>query len=117
MTDQPSDELKLFKLGEHTSYDSETELIVVLTPNVKSDYSWSLRECSTDVTFSHWPALSHFTSLKTSENVNEMLSYLDKLLICPGHPDRHFMKMAKERKNFQHSKDGTTSDNTILACC
>ena len=95
-TSDSSMELKICKLGECTRATA-TESAVVLTFIVKHDKSWSLHVHGTEVTVSRCPAIGFLMTLVDSLSINELLQKLDKLSVCPGHPDEHFMEMAMEK--------------------
>lgn len=101
-TSDPSVELKICKLGERTR-PTATESVVILTFIVKHDKSWSLCVHGTDVTISRCPAIGFLVPLVDSLSINELLQKLDKLSVCPGHPDKHFMEMAMEKESGDHS--------------
>lgn len=98
-TTDPSIAIKLGKLGEHTT-SSESEMVVVLSFVVKRDKSWSLSVHGSDVTISQCPVIDCFTHLVASLSINELLQHLDKLSVCPAHPDIRFIEMAKEKKSL-----------------
>lgn len=107
-TDQsksPVSELKICKLGEHTR-SCGVDGVVILTLVVKGDTSWTLNAHGKCLSPSTCSAISHFSRFVTPENVNDILQRLDKLMVCPGHPEERFVQMLKEKKTF---KDGRTS--------
>ena len=85
--------------------------VVILTFVVKSDRSWTLSVHGRPVTPSQCSAISHFSWFVTPENVNDLLQYLDKLSVCPTHPDQQFIQMAKEKKSFKDGQVSATIDD------
>ena len=85
--------------------------VVILTFVVKSDRSWTLSVHGRPVTPSQCSAISHFSRFVTPENVNDLLQYLDKLSVCPAHPDQQFIQMAKEKKSFKDGQVSATIDD------
>ena len=85
--------------------------VVILTFVVKSDHSWTLSVHGRPVTPSQCSAISHFSRFVTPENVNDLLQYLDKLSVCPAHPDQQFIQMAKEKKSFKDGQVSATIDD------
>lgn len=94
--------LKLCKMAEQ----SNGAVVVSITLFIKSNLSWTLQVCDRHVT--QCTAIEHLPSFVTPQNVNELLQHIDRLSICPGHPDEHFVEMAKKKKTV---KDGLTSFN------
>ena len=98
-TTDPSIEIKVGKLGNHIT-SSGKEIVVILTFIVKCDQSWSLSVHRKDITSSRCPAIDFITGLVATLNINEILQHLDKLSVCPAHPDSRFVEMARERKSL-----------------
>ena len=99
-------ELTLCKLGERTR-PCAMDGVVILT---FIDRSWTLSVHGRPVTPSCCSAISHFARVVTPENVNDLLQYLDKLSVCPAHPDQQFIQMAKE-KSFNDGRVSATIDD------
>lgn len=110
-TDQsksPLTEIKLCKLGDRTR-PSGVDGVVVLTFVIKGDRSWTLNVHGRPVT--QCSAITHFSQLVTPENVNDQLQCLDRLRVCPAHPDERFLQMAKEKKSFKEGQVSASIDN------
>ena len=103
-TDQTTNslvEIKLCMLGEH-SIPSGKEGVVILTLTIKPDFSWSLLVHGVEVTQLRCPAISKLPShISSPEDINGILTLLDSLVLCSGHPDSHLVEMATSRKHFE----------------
>ena len=97
----PLTQIKLCKLGDCTR-PSGINGVVMLTFIINGDGSWSLNVHGRPVT--QCSAISHFSQLVTPENVNDRLQCLDKLRVCPAHPDQWFLQMAMEKKSFREGR-------------
>ena len=99
-TVNPSVEILLCKVGErHTLCGSESQFegSVILTVKINKDFNWQLIVNGADVSAT-CDAVKHLPQpLKPDFDINAILVYLDGLLVCPGNPDEHFMKMAEDR--------------------
>ena len=64
------------------------------------------------------PLLSNIPETMDASSLNMLLELIDKLNICPGHPDLHFVKMVSAKKGKILSHDGKVSayvdDNTVV---
>ena len=67
---------------------------------VKEDFAWSLTVHGVDVDGKRCPSISKFSNPLLPVNVNQFIECLDKLAICPGHPDSHFVEFAKAKRKF-----------------
>ena len=111
-TDQTTnslESLRLCKLGNRTSISTTsptTEGAVLITVTLIKDCNWMVYACGANITTC--AALSDLPQPATTKNVNEILKFIDGLSVCAGHPDAHYMEMAKEKKVFK-SKDGKIS--------
>ncbi|XP_064389914.1 uncharacterized protein LOC135337575 [Halichondria panicea] len=113
-TDQsksPVSELKLCKVGERTR-SCGIDGAVILTFTIKSDCCWTLNVHGKCVTPSNCSAIKHFSQSVTVDNVNEMLCCLDKLKVCPAHPEERFVRMAKDKKGFRDGKVSAVLDDS-----
>ncbi len=112
-TDQsknPVSEIKLCKVGERTR---SCDGAVILTFTVKSDRCWTLNVHGNCVTPSNCSAIKHFSQLVTTvDSLNEMLCCLDKLNVCPAHPEERFVQMAKAKKGFRDGKVSAVVDDS-----
>ena len=68
---------------------------------IKEDFTWSLVVFYVAVDGTSCPLLSNILETMDASSLNMLLELIDKLNICPGHPDLHFVKMvsAKKRQN------------------
>ena len=77
---------------------------------IKSDCRWLLTVHGRNVTPTQCSAISRLPQTVTPENVNSILQYLDKLAVCPGHPEQRFIQMAKEKKSLREGHTPATLD-------
>ena len=93
-TTKSSDELRLCKLGEH-----DHKMAIVLSLVIKGDFTWSLNVHGVDVDGKRCPPISKFPNPLWPADVNQFIEHLDKLTVCPDHPDSHFIEFAMAKKN------------------
>ena len=95
-------ELKLCKMADRTQHG---DVAIIITLVVKDDLSWTLHVHDRCIQPLQCTVLKHFPTIATPSKLNEMLQHIDRLSVCPGHPDEHFIQMAKQKKSV---KDGQT---------
>ena len=85
-------------LGEH-SIPSGKEGVVIQTLTIKP---WSLLVHGVEVMQLRCPAISKLPShISSPENINGIVTLLDSLVLCSGHPDSHLVEMVTSRKHFE----------------
>ena len=89
-----SDELRLCKLGEH-----DHKMAIVLSLVIKGDFTWSPNVHGVDIDGKR-PPISKFSNPLWPADVNQFIEHLDKLTVCPGHPDSHFIEFAMAKKKI-----------------
>lgn len=65
---------------------------------VHNNYMWTLFVHNHRVTASNCPQLSNHFSIKNAANLNSLLTEIDKLTLCSGQPDTHFVDMVTAKK-------------------
>ena len=90
------------------SGSSATPMSVSHTVKVFNDYTWSLHVYSNKVETSTCATLKHFPSHLTSEKLLDVLTTLDRLPVCAGQPDPHFIELLQARKGKIVSNSGQT---------
>ena len=78
--------------------------------NVKSDLSWSLAIQGKVV---QCPALAEHPERLTHRSLLHLLHKINSLKVCPGHPDKHFVQMAKAKGGVFMSQ-ATDSPSAVL---
>ena len=79
------------------------------------DYKWSLIVNGVNIT-SNCAAVQHLPQpFRPDEDINSVLVFLDKLSICPGHPEDRFVRMMKEKKVVSGSAHLDASSNVTLS--
>jgi len=73
---------------------------------VESDLSWSLFVNQHQVDPSKCSALKSFPQILNSKTLSLMLIKVDRLSICAGQPDEHFVRMVAAKKGKVLSQDG-----------
>ena len=76
---------------------------------VKEDFTWSLTVHGVDVDGKRCPSISKFSNPLLPVNVNQFIECLDKLAICPGHPDSHFVEFAMAKRKFTSANGKVTA--------
>ena len=94
----PLDRLIIIKVQEQPS--SAQPLVITHSVALESDFTWKLSVHGHEVQPATCPAISEFPAHLGVSALTQQLSLLDKLTVCPGHPDQHFVSMAKDRKGM-----------------
>ena len=81
----------LFKAREQSNSNHVT---ISHSLNVESDLSWSLAIHGKVV---QCPALAEHPERLTSSSLLDLLHKIDALKVCPGHPDKQFVQMARAK--------------------
>ena len=97
------DSIRLCKVTD-TASSSSQPLIITHSIIVKSDFSWKLfvhncevRKCS---------ALSSIPSQLDEKSLLKLISLVDKLHVCSGHPESKFVTFVDSRKGKLFNKSG-----------
>ena len=100
-----NDELVACKL-QHTGDQSVT---VTRSVTVNGDLSWCVHVHGQALDPTKCNALKNFpVSITTKAALNQLLTLVDTLSICAGHPDQHFLDLADSRKGkFQSIRNDT----------
>ena len=101
-TSSSNHELRLCKLGD---YDGNNVVIQSLV--VQNDFTWSLKVHGVAVDGERCPSLNMFANRLSDRDINRPIEHLDKLQVCPGHPDSHFIELANAKGGFK-STNGKT---------
>ena len=96
----------IYKVQEQSS--STQPLIISHSLTVKSDLSWSLSIYGQPVS-SQCSALAESPDNFNCRELCNFLHKLDSLTICPGHPDKHFVKMVATKGGNILSPSGGVS--------
>ena len=102
----PSNSWSCQKLTKKTVYckvESSDEAtvepaIVTHTVTVNDNGTWTLHVYRREVNHMNCDVLKHFPASLTPSQVTELLSVLDQLSLCAGHPDEDFVNMIKAKK-------------------
>ena len=100
-TTNSSNELKL---GEH-----DYKMAIVLSLVVKEDFIWSVNVHGVDVDGKCCPSISQYSNPLLPVNVNQFIECLDKLNVCPGHPNSHFIEFAMAKRKFTFANGKVTA--------
>ena len=105
------------KIGERTlASSSEVEGSVLLTIKVDANFNWVLIVGGVNIT-SFCDAVKNISQpLRPENDITSVLSQLDGLSICPGHPDEHLVQMMKERKRSDHSSAYVDTGSNVFLC-
>ena len=94
------------KMSSQLSSDRHS-LTVTHCLTINSDFSWTLSVHGMKINAHMCPLLSKIpTKLSKMSSLQQLLSLLDKSVVCPGHLDEQFMEMAKAKKGNLLSRDG-----------
>ena len=100
------------KLGEH----GRNNIVVVQSLVVRNDFTWLLKVNGVEVDGDRCPSLSMFQNPLSSQDVNRLIERLDKLHVCPGHPDAHFIELADSKGGNFKSTNGQIKANVDSSC-
>ena len=100
-------QMMLCKISSQPSTSSQP-LVISHTVTVNDDCTWSVLVHGHSVAKS-CKALAFLPDKINFDCLQQLLSTLDKCWLCPGNPDKHFMKMARSRKNKFVSVTGETN--------
>ena len=100
-TSNANTELKLCKLGQHGHSN-----VVVLSIVIQSDFTWSLTVNGVAVDGERCPAISMFQNPLSDQDIKGLIERLDKLQVCPGHPDAHFIELGISKGGRFKSTNG-----------
>lgn len=94
----------LAKVQEQAS--STRPLAISHTLTVHSNLTWTLTAHGHVVTQEQCCAIFGMPVITSYEGIPQLLSQLDQLRVCPGHPDPHFVAMVNTRKGKITSASG-----------
>lgn len=95
---------------------STTPVITSHTITIYEDCTWSVHVFSSKLNVIICAALSHFPVHMSLENIPNLITTLDRLPICCGQPDLHFVEMLKARKGKIVSNRGNETVAYVDAC-
>ena len=96
-SDLSSDNQQQIRLCKISQFSSDSKLPLCLTHilTVKSDSTWTLYANGNQVLPGKCSALISFPSILDCNSLSELLSKLDMLRVCPGHPDTRILRAKK----------------------
>ena len=97
--------IKVCKLGSQAS-SSRQPLVITHCLTITDQLQWSLFVHNHKVNPSMCSALAGIPNLLTTESLAILLNRADKLNICAGHPDSHFVSMVEEKKGVLKTRGG-----------
>ena len=97
--------LIIIKVKEQST--STQPLVISHSIVLQSDLSWQLSVNGHEIVAAKFASLSRFPArMSTPSTLSQLLSRLDRLTVCSGHPDAHFVSMAKAKKGKFVSSNG-----------
>lgn len=85
---------------------STQPIVITHCLTVSEDLTWELYVHNRQVQPHICPALQSVPQILTSDSLNKLLQLLDRLNVCCGQPDSHFISMVKAKKGKIISCDG-----------
>ena len=104
----PLTAIKLCKIHSHAS-SSKQPLFITHCLSVDDNLRWSLFVHNHQVQRDTCPALASIPTQLTAESFASLLSTIDRLHVCAGHPDPHFVSMVSAKKGVLKSSTGAAS--------
>ena len=105
--DEPLTCIKLCKLASQSS-SSQQPLVVTHCLTVNDTLHWSLFVHNHEIKHDQCTALAPVPERLKPDTLALLLSLADRLGVCVGQPDDHFIAMATARKGAFISHDGST---------
>ena len=102
----PLTSIKLCKISSEAS-SSRQPLVVTHCLSVSSDLQWSVSVHNHEVKQSNCPALVPVPKKLTPQSLENLLNLVDRLNVCIGHPDEHFVRMVSSKNKVLKSQDGS----------
>ena len=99
-----SEKLQFVKISEQTSSSNPLAMTHIVV--VDQDHTWKLYVHGHQV---NSQCLSHIPTHLQVANLEQLLSSIDQLKVCAGHPDTHFLKMAEAKKGSLKSVAGSVT--------
>ena len=99
-----SDRIIIFKVQDQSS--SVQPLVITHSLTIESNFTWKLSVHGHEIQPIMCPAISKMPAHLKAIDLHQFLVLLDKLTICPGHPDHHLISMAKHKKGEFMSQGG-----------
>ena len=99
-----SDRIIIFKVQDQSS--SVQPLVITHSLTIESNFTWKLSVHGHEIQAIMCPAISKMPAHLKAIDLHQFLVLLDKLTICPGHPDHHLISMAKHKKGEFMSQGG-----------
>lgn len=96
----PVTEIKVCKVGTQTISTGNVGCYITMMLVIESDCNWILSVHGRQITSSRCSAIRQFPQFILKDIVNIVLQSLDKLSVCPAHPDERFVLMAREKKSY-----------------
>ena len=88
---------------------STQPIVITHCLTVHEDLSWSLYVHNRQVQPQICPALQSVPQILTSDSLNNLLQLLDRLHVCCGQPDSHFISMVNAKKGKIISSNGNVA--------
>ena len=107
-TQHEANEKRVFCKLSQVSGNSATPVAVSHTVSVFADFSWVLHVYNNQVDRTTCEALKEFSPQLTPDRIPEVLKALDRLHVCAGQPDSHFIEMVEAKKERILSSHGET---------
>ena len=105
---QPLTCIKVCKLTSHAS-SSRQPLVITHCLTVNSDMTFSLFVHNCEVKQNSCSALASIPVELNLDSFATLLSLVDRLRVCAGHPDANYVAMATSRKGVFKSQDGSAT--------
>ena len=93
--------------------DNSSSLVVTHCVRIKDDLTWTLSVHGVDVCAQKCGLLLSIPKYLCQHSLVEFLNLLDRLKVCPGHPDERFVEMVEAKKGRLMSKSGKHSNATV----
>ena len=85
--------------------------VVTHTLTIQTDNTWTIHVLGREVNISRYFVLKGYSPTVHSTKVNNLLTAIDGLHICPGHPDNHFVDMLKNKNDVTKSRSAIVLDD------
>ena len=88
---------------------SQPPIKLIKSLTINEDFSWSVHVHGYRLNATTCSALCHVPEkIKTKATLNKLLLTLDKLNVCSGNPDAHFLALADSRNGVLQSQSNST---------
>lgn len=102
-----SDHVTFMKVQEQST--SSQPIVISHALKVYSDLSWSLSVHGHEVSKAACALVLKLTENSSVKEISSAISSLERLTVCPGHPDMHFVDMVTAKKGKLLSPSGDIS--------